>query len=755
MKATRFANRAWAFVLAVLMTLTLIAPQALAANTVDPVKPAGNKIVVGQTDYTLVDGVTESDIFLNTREGNAQIAGFMTTIAPGAKATFKASYNGYYTEGSTPASRKDKAASLTWSMEKTTQQAANYTKATGGNVIMATNGDFFNMQTAQPLGYLIMEGNVVQKNNGIANEPYFAVLKDGTFAIRDAGVDCSDVEEAISGPFYLVKDGQVQYNGGDLIPVNSIGIKADGTVVTFMADGRQSPYSVGMTIDELAEFMAAQGVVNAIYLDGGGSATMASKREGTTELKIRNRPSDGVERTVSSALLLVSTAENDGVFDHASLSPNNTIYTPNSQIQFSAIGVDKNGGKAALPENVTWTVADTKSGAIDANGLFTPAKNYKGDVTARLLVDGTVKGTTSVKIADVTDVSFSSTSVSLDFGATSDLGLVAKCNGMDIVYKAGDFDWTIKSKTEGVSDKDVGHMDGNTFVAGTGSGTMNATVTVTYANDRAKTAEVGVEIGKMPVTLMDFEPIHGQRQTCAHYHWGKSDYVGNGTNPNGGYIGNVSPITVYTSGTYSDNPTTAEISAPYRFTGNYDTQVPAADIFHANGYSYYLWPNGTLKQYLCGDLKMTTAAEGGQVRFGDYSMELNYDYESYDISKNANFYVRYCGDPIQIEGSPTEIGVWVYAPEGTPRYQINADLDVWDGSDYVYKNLPLTHKNADGTESGVIDWVGWMYCYADLVNDRNNILSYQSEEHPLSILPGVGGMFWLSYQPGEIGRAHV
>ena len=553
MKATRFANRAWAFVLAVLMTLTLIAPQALAANTVDPVEPASGKILVSQTDYTLIDGVTESDIFLNTKEGNAQIAGFMTTIAPGAKATFKASYNGYYTEGSTPASRKDKAANLAWSMEKTTMQAANYTKATGGNVIMAMNGDYYNMQTLQPLGYLIMEGNLIQKNNGVANEPYFAVLKDGTYAIRDAGVDCSDVLEAISGPFYLIKDGQPCYNGNpDLMPRNCIGIKADGTVVTFLADGRQSPYSVGMTIDEEISFLYAQGVVNAIFLDGGGSATCATKREGTTELQVRNRPSDGVERTVASALLLVSTAESDGVFDHASLSPNNTVYTPNSQIQFSAIGVDKNGGEAALPENVTWTVADAKSGTIDANGLFTPAKNYKGDVTARLLVDGTVKGTTSVKIADITDLYFSSSSVSLDFGATSDLGLVAKCDGVDIAYKPGDFKWTIKSKTAGVPDNDVGHMDGNTFVAGTGSGTMNATVTVTYANDRSKSAEVGVEIGKLPVTLMDFEPINGQRQTCAHYHWGKYNYVDNGMNPDHGYIGNVSPITVTTHGTYSD-----------------------------------------------------------------------------------------------------------------------------------------------------------------------------------------------------------
>lgn len=746
MKATRFANRAWAFVLAVLMTLTLIAPQALAANTVDPVEPASGKILVSQTDYTLIDGVTESDIFLNTKEGNAQIAGFMTTIAPGAKATFKASYNGYYTEGSTPASRKDKAANLAWSMEKTTMQAANYTKATGGNVIMAMNGDYYNMQTLQPLGYLIMEGNLIQKNNGVANEPYFAVLKDGTYAIRDAGVDCSDVLEAISGPFYLIKDGQPCYNGNpDLMPRNCIGIKADGTVVTFLADGRQSPYSVGMTIDEEVSFLYAQGVVNAIFLDGGGSATCATKREGTTDLQIRNRPSDGVERTVASALLLVSTAESDGVFDHASLSPNNTVYTPNSQIQFSAIGVDQNGGEAALPENVTWTVADAKSGTIDANGLFTPAKNYKGDVTARLLVDGTVKGTTSVKIADITDLYFSSASVSLDFGATSDLGLVAKCDGVDIAYKPGDFKWTIKSKTAGVPDKDVGHMDGNTFVAGTGSGTMNATVTVTYANDRSKSAEVGVEIGKLPVTLMDFEPINGQRQTCAHYHWGKYDYVDNGMNPDHGYIGNVSPITVTTHGTYSDNPTTAELSAPYRFTGNWDSDVPASDIFRANGYSYYLWPNASITQYLCGDLKMTTAAEGGQVRFGDYAMELNYDYESYDGSKNSNFYVRYCGDQIKIEGTPTEIGVWIYAPENTPCYSLYADIMFWKGSDYGTKNYLLSHKGANGERSTIIDWTGWMYCSANI----QDIWQYQNDEHPLSIIPGAG-VFWLSYQPAKV-----
>ena len=732
MNTTRFANRAWAFLLAAVMVLTLICPQALAAN--ETIQPAGDKLVIGQTDYALVDGVTETDIFLNTKEGNAQIAGFMTTIAPGAKATFKASYSGYYTEGSTPASRKDVAANLPWNLEKTTLQAAAYTKATGGNVIMAMNGDFYNMQNAQPLGYLIMEGNVIQENNGAASEPYFAVLKDGTYAIRDAGTDCSDVLEAVSGPCYLVKDGQVNHNGDYLIPVNSIGLKADGTVVTFMADGRQRPYSVGMTMNEQAEFLAAQGVVNAIYLDGGGSATYASKREGTSDLTIRNRPSDGVERTVSSALLLVSTAEQDGVFDHASLSPNNTVYTPNSQIRFSAIGVDKNGGHAELPDNVSWSVTDSKCGTIDADGLFTPAKNYKGEVTAQLLVDGKSAGRTTVTIADITDLSFSSAEASLDFGASSDLGLIAKSSGRDIVYKDGDFRWTVTSQTEGVSDADAGSVRDNVFTAGSGKETMNVTVKATYAYDKSKTAEIQVEIGKLPVTLLDFEPdAEGNRQQCAHYHWILDTFANNGKNPDGGYIPK-----------NSDDKTPLKVSSYWN----------AIEPFHNDGYDYFLWPNGALDDYCCGNLKIVSEAEGGKVRFGQNSMEFNYDYSSYNGMSNVNFNIRYCGESdIYIPGSPTEIGVWVYAPEGTPAYCMYADVESWDPASGAYKwSYPrLIAQNADPERPLQITWTGWMYCKADISD------LYSDAEHPIRLRRGRS-LIWMSYQPngnegiGDSGR---
>ena len=136
--------------------------------------------------------------------------------------------------------------------------------------------------------------------------------------------------EAVSGPYMLVENGQIVpgLDQGDRMPRNSVGIRADGSVVFFEAGGRQEPMSIGMSMYEVASFLKDAGCVTAIYLDGGGSATVAACYEGTDELVVRNSPSDGLERTVSDALLVVSTARFDGDFDHASVSPQNELYTP-------------------------------------------------------------------------------------------------------------------------------------------------------------------------------------------------------------------------------------------------------------------------------------------------------------------------------------------------------------------------------------------------------------------------------------------
>ena len=64
-------------------------------------------------------------------------------------------------------------------------------------------------------------------------------------------------------------------------------------------DGRQRGLSVGMTLEELGEYMAKIGCEEAINLDGGGSATFWYRG------RVVNSPCDGTERTVANGLVLV------------------------------------------------------------------------------------------------------------------------------------------------------------------------------------------------------------------------------------------------------------------------------------------------------------------------------------------------------------------------------------------------------------------------------------------------------------------
>lgn len=753
-------NRIVSLLLVLTMLVSIFCVDAFAAGTKtngytdtadgDTVK------VVSQKSYTIVNGVTETDVVLNDQTGDAQVMGYMATISTDANVSLKATYDGYYRNynASTGTSTWTPG---NWSLSTTRKQVADFEAATGKSVVFATNGDYFNMQTGQPSGPMFLNG--VNGNPGkVAAEPYFAVLKDGSYVIRDAGTDTSDVAEAVGSPFYLVKDGKnvASIFNESLVPVNSVGFKADGTLVFFMADGRQYPTSVGMTQSELADFLIAQGVVTALYLDGGGSATYMSKREGEGEIEVRNSPSDGSERSISSGLMLVANDEPDGVFDHAVVSPDGEFYTPGSAVTFELAGVDSASGAAELPESglSMALVGDSAAlGRLEMNGnhaVFT-SNGSTGEVNVEAYYNGNSIGTAQITIVEPDEIYFNSASASLDFGEESTLGLVVRANSADVHYNDNDFTWAIMN-SDGAEDASVGSMNGNTFVAGSGTGTINGTVSVAYTRTDGKTlnASIQVEIGKMPYIAFDYEPVNGVVQTAAHYHWG-GGRAGAPTafleETNGGYYGNVSPITVTTKGTYTDSPVTATLEAPYNFTGNWDSAVPAADIFRANGYSYYLWPNASITTYNTGSLQTVSAEDGGQVRFGDYSLALNYDFRSYDSSKNSNWYMRYCGEPIYLDGAPNQVGVWVYADEKSYGFCLYADVMAWNGSDYSAKNFALYHVGTSGEKINWIDWTGWMYCYAD----TSSLAAYYSEEHPLALIPGYG-MLWLSYQPGS-GRA--
>lgn len=199
----------------------------------------------------------------------------------------------------------------TWGLQTVTDQVKSAEKATGKNVVGAINGDFYNMSTGEPAGVLIMEGEIKHPNR--LNRNFFAVKKDGTAVIVEGGSPIVEgvYECAIGGDIIAVKDGKVTQaalnNSDNSVARAAIGIKADGTVVTFTSGGIIAPIRHGYSLREVGKIMRDRGCVDALIIDGGGSTTFVSKYEGEDKVVPRNYPQDGSQRQVCTTLMFTST----------------------------------------------------------------------------------------------------------------------------------------------------------------------------------------------------------------------------------------------------------------------------------------------------------------------------------------------------------------------------------------------------------------------------------------------------------------
>lgn len=123
----------------------------------------------------------------------------------------------------------------------------------------------------------------------------------------------NDVLFAVGGNRAIVEDGKplpFEYAPGNFRtpnPRSALGVRADGTLVLVAVDGR-SDDSRGLTANETAEYMANDlNCAYAILLDGGGSTALAiADEEGV--LHTVNVPSDGSERPVGNAVMLLPKA---------------------------------------------------------------------------------------------------------------------------------------------------------------------------------------------------------------------------------------------------------------------------------------------------------------------------------------------------------------------------------------------------------------------------------------------------------------
>lgn len=117
------------------------------------------------------------------------------------------------------------------------------------------------------------------------------------------------LEDAVTGVSQLIKDGKINLTwerekankafAESRHPRTAVAKLKDGKFLMVTVDGRQPGVSVGMSLQELAEYLLTVGAVDAINLDGGGSTAMF------LDGKIVNKPSDtNGERKVGDAIIV-------------------------------------------------------------------------------------------------------------------------------------------------------------------------------------------------------------------------------------------------------------------------------------------------------------------------------------------------------------------------------------------------------------------------------------------------------------------
>jgi large repetitive protein len=135
--------------------------------------------------------------------------------------------------------------------------------------------------------------------------PSVPPLKAGSTArlIMETIPDLSGVEVAIGGGPALIKDSKILswkgwFNTNIQHPRTAVGWNKQH-IFLVEVDGRQIDLSLGMTFQELAEYMLKLGCEQAMNLDGGGSATFWALGA------VRSSPSEGQERPSPNALVVV------------------------------------------------------------------------------------------------------------------------------------------------------------------------------------------------------------------------------------------------------------------------------------------------------------------------------------------------------------------------------------------------------------------------------------------------------------------
>lgn len=195
--------------------------------------------------------------------------------------------------------------------------------------LAAINGSYFDMRTGIPVCYLRIDGKQVGINTpGRGNSPCRKYYQNAVIRLLHSGKPRFLIPDSLRMAESLLPDSNLMTAGPMLIRHgescqqhveksfvgkrhnrSAIGLKPDGTVVLFVADGRMKGEADGLTLVELTLVLKWLGCCDAVNLDGGGSSTLYVRDYGHNG--VINHPSDNGrfdplgQRPIANAIIVL------------------------------------------------------------------------------------------------------------------------------------------------------------------------------------------------------------------------------------------------------------------------------------------------------------------------------------------------------------------------------------------------------------------------------------------------------------------
>ncbi|MBE5040430.1 S-layer homology domain-containing protein [Ructibacterium gallinarum] len=305
----------------------------------------------------------------------------------------------------------------------------------------------------------------------------------------------------------LITNGQLDYEDESAAPRSAIGIRADGTVIFYTIDGRQSGYSYGVRKETLARRLLELGCVEAMNLDGGGSTSIGGVLPGTTDFTIMNSPSDGGLRSCANFFFLKKNNAPSGIPYVLNLSDWGKPVLSGSSIQLRIESAyDSSYGPAQVPSDAVFYLEqdamtpspDGVGTGVYENGYVTVRGNGDVYVAAK---SGDAYGSTMLRaVATPDEIKIYNASTGeevqelvMNPGDTIALSATAYWGGQAMVVDNSSFTWRVVS-----NDDSVGNITDDGFFT---TSDQNGASGIVAVNAGLCTREIPVRIretGEMP-----------------------------------------------------------------------------------------------------------------------------------------------------------------------------------------------------------------------------------------------------------------